>query len=143
MTMLELPKIQKGAFIVIQKEIKEEDTALNYGSGRLENLLATPSLVALMIEGAVKMVDDKLPEGIITVGKMIQIEHEKPTGLGATVSVKVEVKSFDGVKIVFDMTAYDEIGRVGSGSHERWIVNKNALLQRATERADKLKNKDF
>ncbi|MBB6214735.1 putative thioesterase [Anaerosolibacter carboniphilus] len=141
--MLELPKIQKGAFIVIQKEIKEEDTALNYGSGRLENLLATPSLVALMIEGAVKMVDDKLPEGIITVGKMIQIEHEKPTGLGATVSVKVEVKSFDGVKIVFDMTAYDEIGRIGSGSHERWIVNKNALLQRATERADKLKNKDF
>ncbi len=141
--MLELPKIQKGVSVIIQKEIKEEDTALNYGSGRLENLLATPSLVALMIEGAVKLIDDKLPEDIITVGKMVLIEHEKPTGLGATVSVKVEVKEFDGIKLVFEMTAYDEIGMIGRGSHERWIVNKNSLLERAMERAEKLKNKDF
>ncbi|MFT9495362.1 thioesterase family protein [Anaerosolibacter sp.] len=141
--MLELPKIKNGTSIVIQREIKEEDTALNYGSGRLENLLATPSLIALMIEGAVKLVDDKLPDGVITVGKMIRIEHQKPTGLGATVSVKVVVKEFDGARILFDIQAYDEIGMIGSGSHERWIVNKNSLLQRATERAEKLKNKDF
>jgi predicted thioesterase len=141
--MLELPKIEKGTSIIIQREIKEEDTALNYGSGRLENLLATPSLIALMIEGAVKLVDDKLPDGVITVGKMIQIEHEKPTGLGATVSVKVEVKECDGVKILFDILAYDEIGMIGRGSHERWIVSKKSLLQRASERAEKLRNKDF
>ena len=141
--MLELSKIKKGIYFVIQKEIKEEDTALNYGSGRLENLLATPSLVGLMIEASVKLIDDHLPKGMITVGKTTHIEHEKPTGLGATVSVKVEVEDFDGVKILLTMVAYDEIGVIGRGYHERWIVNKNSLLQKATERAEKLMNGNF
>lgn len=140
MDMLKIPKITIGTSKTIQKKIREEDTALNYGSGKLETLLSTPSLVALMIEAAVKAVDDELPEGLITVGKMVKIIHEKPTGLGATVSVHVEVKQFDGEKIFFDMTAYDEIGVIGMGSHERVIVNKKALLGKADERAEKLKN---
>lgn len=141
--MLEIPMIQCGTSIVIQKDIKEEDTALNYGSGKLENLLATPSLVALMIEGAVKLVDDQLPEGIITVGKKVYIEHEKPTGLGETVSVRVEVRDFDGAKITFNMKAYDEVGLIGSGSHERWIVNKESLLKKAWRRSDNLRNFNY
>lgn len=141
--MIEIPSIEIGTSITIQKKIVEEDTALNYGSGKLETLLATPSLVALMIEAAVNTVDHKLPEGMITVGRAMEIVHEKPTGIGATVSVKVEVKDFDGVKILFEMTAYDEIGVIGRGSHERIIVNKDALLERASLRAEKLKNMDF
>ncbi|SHJ34596.1 Predicted thioesterase [Geosporobacter subterraneus DSM 17957] len=141
--MIEIPSIEIGTSITIQKKIVEEDTALNYGSGKLETLLATPSLVALMIEAAVNIVDHKLPEGMITVGRAMEIVHEKPTGIGATVSVKVEVKGFDGVKILFEMTAYDEIGVIGRGSHERIIVNKDALLERASLRAEKLKNMDF
>ncbi|KXG74077.1 thioesterase family protein [Thermotalea metallivorans] len=141
--MLEAPKIDIGSSIVIQKKIREEDTALNYGSGKLENLLATPTLVALMIEAAVNLLDDKLPEGMITVGRMVEIVHEKPTGLGATVSVKVEVKDFDGEKIVLDMIACDEVGMIGRGTHERWIVNKDGLLHRAAKRAEQLKNEEF
>ncbi|AOT73277.1 hypothetical protein Gferi_23430 [Geosporobacter ferrireducens] len=135
--------IDVGTSVTIQKKIVEEDTALNYGSGKLETLLATPSLVALMIEAAVNAVDHRLPEGMITVGRKMEIVHEKPTGIGATVSVKVEVKDFDGAKIVFDMIAYDEIGMIGRGTHERIIVNKNALLERTMSRAEKLKNMDF
>ncbi|MFZ5967902.1 MAG: thioesterase family protein [Bacillota bacterium] len=141
--MIEIPKIQVGASVTIQKLVREEDTALNYGSGKLDTLLATPSLVALMIEAAVKIIDEKLPEGMISVGKMSKVVHEKPTGLGATVSVKVEVKAFDGVNVLMDMVAYDEVGLIGRGIHERAIVNKNALIQRANERALKLQNKDF
>ncbi|MTI56186.1 thioesterase family protein [Geosporobacter ferrireducens] len=141
--MIEIPMIDVGTSVTIQKKIVEEDTALNYGSGKLETLLATPSLVALMIEAAVNAVDHRLPEGMITVGRKMEIVHEKPTGIGATVSVKVEVKDFDGAKIVFDMIAYDEIGMIGRGTHERIIVNKNALLERTMSRAEKLKNMDF
>lgn len=141
--MLEIPKVKIGSNITIQRIVKEEDTALNYGSGKLDKLLATPSLVALMIEASVKLIDDKLPEGLITVGKMAKVVHEKPTILGETVSIKVEVKDFDGSRILLDMVAYDEIGLVGRGTHERIIVNKKALLERASKRAKKLQNKDF
>ena len=141
--MMDIPKIEVGKSITVQRTVKKEDTALNYGSGKLEKLFATPSLVALMIEASVKLLDDKLPEGFITIGKKVEIVHEKPTQLDETVSVKVEVKNYDGNKIDIDMIAYDEIGIVGRGSHQRIVVNKKSLLEKAEKRAEKLKNMDF
>ncbi|WP_432401927.1 thioesterase family protein [Wukongibacter sp. M2B1] len=141
--MLNVPKIEVGSNVTVQRTVQKEDTALNYGSGKLEKLFATPSLVALMIEASVKLLDDKLPEGFITVGKKAEIVHEKTTVLGETISVNVEVDKFDGNKINLNMTAYDEIGIIGRGAHERIIVNKNALLEKAQKRAKQLENMDF
>ena len=141
--MLEVPKIEIGSNTTIQRVVKEEDTALNYGSGKLENLFATPSLVALMIEGSVKLIDDKLTEGFITIGKMVKVVHEKPTVLGETISVKIEVKEFNGNDITLEMIAYDEIGVIGRGEHQRIVVNKRALLEKANKRSEKLQNMDF
>ncbi len=141
--MLEVPNFEIGASMVLQRIVREEDTALNYGSGKLKKLFATPKLVALMIEASVKLIDDKLPEGYITVGKLSEVIHEKPTTLGTTVSVKVTLNEYDGNKLVLDMIAYDEIGIVGRGRHERYIVNKRSLLNKAKERAKKLENMDF
>lgn len=141
--MLEATNIELGKNITIQRTVGKEDTALNYGSGKLDNLLATPSLVALMIEASVKLIDDNLQEGLISVGKMSKVVHENPTLLGETVSVKVEIKDFDGSKVFIEMSAYDEIGLVGRGTHERMIVNKKGLLKKAQERVSQLENKDF
>ena len=141
--MVEVPKLKVGSNFTIQRVVQTEDTALNYGSGKLEKLFATPSLAALMIEASVKLVDDKLIEGFITIGKMVEVIHEKPTILGGTVSVKVEIKEFNGNEIMLGMTAYDEIGIIGRGTHQRIIVNKKALLERANKRAKKLQNMDF
>ncbi|WP_432665794.1 thioesterase [Wukongibacter baidiensis] len=141
--MLNVPKVEVGSNITVQRTVQKEDTALNYGSGKLEKLFATPSLVALMIEASAKLLDDKLPEGFITVGKKAEVVHEKTTVLGETISVNVEIEKFDGNRINLKMTAYDEIGIIGRGSHERIIVNKKSLLEKAQKRAEKLDNRDF
>ncbi len=141
--MIEMPKVDIGRHLIIQRTVNHEDTALNYGSGKLEKLLATPRLIALMIEASVKLIDDHLPEGFITVGKMAKIVHHEPTILGETVSIKVTIKEYDGNRILLDMEAYDEIGTIGQGSHERIIVNKKSLLNKADKRAGKLENMDF
>lgn len=141
--MLNVPKVEVGSNITVQRTVQKEDTALNYGSGKLEKLFATPSLVALMIEASVKLLDDKLPEGFITVGKKTEVVHEKTTVLGETISVNVEVEKFDGNRINLKMTAYDEVGIIGRGFHERIIVNKKSLLEKAQKRAEKLENRDF
>lgn len=141
--MIEAPEFKVGDSITIQKTVKKEDTALNYGSGKLDNLLATPSLVALMIEASVNLIDEDLPDGYISVGKMSKVVHENPTVLGETISVKVEIKDYDGSKILLEMTAYDEVGLVGRGTHQRIIVNKKGLLKKAHERVRDLENKDF
>lgn len=141
--MINIPTIPIGESLTIQKKITEEDTALNYGSGQLENLLATPSLVALMIEASAKLLDAHLPVGYITVGQMAQVIHEKPTVLGETVSVKVEITAFDGNKVQLAMHAFDEVGQIGLGTHVRAVVNKSALLTKANERETLLENRDF
>lgn len=132
-----------GETSTVQKRVEAHDTAGTLGIGDLDTLFATPSLVAMMIEAAIQLVDSKLPEGFITVGKTAMVNHEKSTILGETVTAKVEVSEFDGTKIVFNMSAYDEIGTIGSGKHERIIVNRKKLLENAKKRAKKLDNMDF
>lgn len=141
--MLDIPKIKIGSELTIQKTVEKKDTALHYGSGQLDNLLATPSLVALMIEASAKLIDKDLPEGLISVGKTVQLTHENPTILGETVSVNVTVTNFDGRKVVLEMKAFDEIGIIGTGIHERVIVNKDSLMKKANKRAENLKNMNF
>jgi predicted thioesterase len=127
----------------MQTEVTEESAALNYGSGNLKNLFATPSLVALMIEAASKLVDDTLEEGLISVGKVASVTHDQPTVIGETITVKVTVKNIVADRIDIDMEAFDEIGQIGTGFNERHIVNKKGLLARASQREEKLKNLDF
>lgn len=141
--MIKIPEIPIGESLTIQKVVTESDTALNYGSGKLEQLFSTPSLVAMMIEASAKLLDDHLPEGYITIGQMAQVIHEKPTVLGETVSIKVEVTAFDGNKVQLNMHAYDEIGPIGLGSHVRAVVHKDSLLNKASERVDVHENRDF
>lgn len=128
-------RVAVGDRIVIQRAVRMEHTAANYGSGQLGDLLATPGLVGFMIEAAVELIDPKLPKGFRSVGIMAQVEHTKPTLLGATVSVEMEVREFDGEKVLLAMKAFDEIGEIGNGLHRRAIVNREALHLKAERRA--------
>lgn len=141
--MIDAPKIEIGESLTVQKVVNEHDTGLNYGTGKLKEFFAMPSLLALMIEASTKLLDDGLPEGFCTVGYQACITHEKPTMLGETVSVKIEVKSYDGNRIELEMLAYDEIGVIGKGTHVRAIVNQDSLVKRAAKREEKLENMDF
>ena len=141
--MVDTSVFNRGDTLTIQKRVEEKDTALRYGSGKLNNLFATPSLVAMMIEAGSKLLDDKLPEGYITVGKLAQVDHQKPTYLGEMVSVKVTIKECDNVKVVLEMEAFDEMGLIGTGQHHRYVVNKQSLLDRAHKRETKLESHNY
>lgn len=140
--MIEIPKFKPGLTETVQKLITEKDTALHFGSGALKTLLATPVLAALMIEAAAKMIDPRLPEGLITIGKSINITHEKPTPAGMTVTVKAELKEIDGNRLLFQLKAYDELGEIGHGIHERYIVSHSGILKSAEDRKKLLESKD-
>ena len=135
--------IEKGMKFSIQKKVLEEDASLNYGSGQLDTVLATPSLIALMIEGAVEAIDEKLPEGIISVRTKMSVEHKNATVIGATVTIEGQVVDFDGRKVLIEYVAFDEVGEIGTGTHERIIVNKDAMMVKAHERAEAIKSKNY
>ncbi|MDR7868633.1 MAG: hypothetical protein RIN56_17690 [Sporomusaceae bacterium] len=123
-----------GIEAVVQKTVRDADTAAHHGSGALACLLATPAYVDLMIHAAVQAVEKRLPEGFITVGRYMEFTHDAPTGAGMSVTVKAVLSQVDGNRLLFDITACDELGVIGSGRHERAVVNRDQLMQKAKER---------
>ena len=131
---MKLPELEIGMSMSVQKVITKEDTALNFGSGALNNLLATPTLAALMIEASVKLIDPLLPEGYISIGKTLEIDHENPTIEGITVTVTAKLMEVSGNRLSLEILAFDEIGRIGSGYHERYAVGRRSLMSKVEER---------
>lgn len=122
---MKFPGIVIGDTITIHKTVGEEDTVGNHWSFDIEKLLSTPGLISMMIEASTRLIDTKLPEGFMSVGKSAEVVHEHPSVLGAHVGIKVTIAGFDGYHITVSMTAYDEGGVIGHGSHVRSIVNRH------------------
>lgn len=121
---MKFPGIIIGDTLTIHKTVSEEDTVGNHWSVDIDKLLSTPGLVSMMIEASTQLIDSKLPEDFMSIGKSTEIVHEHPTVLGANVAVKVTIKVFDGYHITLTMTAYDDAGIIGRGTHVRSIVNR-------------------
>ena len=109
---------------------EREDTAQEVGSGDLL-VYATPCMVALMEGAACEAIADALPEGQTTVGTMLNIEHISATPVGLEVRAEAEVTAVEGKVITFQVTAYDEIGEIGRGTHKRVMVNSQKFLDKA------------
>jgi len=132
--MIELKGLVPGLSAVVQKKIGEEDTASQYGVGLLGKLLSPPSYVDMLIRAAAEAVQPLLPEGFVTVTKTMEFTSEAPTALGMTVTVKATLETVDGNRLVFKIDAWDEIGVIGHGRNERYVVNESKLWENAKER---------
>ena len=103
------------------------NTASAVGSG-LVPVFATPYMIALMENSAVNAVTPHLEEGQGTVGTRLNVSHDAATPIGMKVWAECTLKEVDGKRLVFDVTAYDEAGPIGKGSHERFIINVEKFM---------------
>ena len=110
--------------------VEREDTAKEVGSGDLL-VYATPCMVALMEGAACEAIADALPDTQTTVGTALNIEHLSATPVGLEVRAEAEVTAVEGKVITFCVTAYDEAGEIGKGTHKRVIVNSQKFLDKA------------
>jgi predicted thioesterase len=107
------------------------------GSGSLA-VLATPWLVALMERAACAVIDGRLADSAhTTVGVHIDVRHFAPTPLGVEVRAHAELVEMDGRRLVFHVEAFDGHERIGEGTHERAIVDRNRLQARADAKQSK------
>jgi len=138
--MNEFSRFKVGEKIVFQKKITEADAAHNYGTKRLSNLFATPGLVTMVIEAAVGFIDERLSEGYISIGNEMGVTHTKPTKVGETVTLELEIKEIheNGECIFISFKAFDELGEIGNGVHVRTIVNRESFFERTEERFKQL-----
>ncbi|WP_018085221.1 thioesterase family protein [Desulfurispora thermophila] len=108
----------------------DQNTAIAYGSGSIR-VLATPAMIGLMEEAALKSVQPYLPTGQTTVGIKVDVQHLAATPPGMQVTATAELVEVDGRRLVFKVEARDEKDLVGRGVHERFIVQEEKFLSRA------------
>ncbi len=109
-------------------KVSEKDTAAAYKSG-IVAVFATPAMIALMENTAHVSVQPYLDEGYITVGTEVNIRHIKATPVGMEVTAESELIEVEGNKLKFTVTAHDEIGQIGFGTHTRYVVNAKSFLE--------------
>lgn len=121
--------LKKGLSYTCTKRVEEHHLAVNMGSGDLR-VFATPAMMALMEEAAMRAVAPYLPEGTTTVGGHIASSHVKPTAHGRTVKATAELVAVDGKKLKFVVSASDDEGFIGEGEHLRFIVDREKFMGR-------------
>jgi predicted thioesterase len=131
-------KIKPGLSTIYTKEAGHSDALpSNHSAGIMDFLVSTPAILTMIIEASRDLLDPLLPDGCITVGRNIDLTHEKPTLIGETVTLVITVKEVKGENVFLDITGHDSTGVVCKGVYERSIVNKDQLIETAYRRARK------
>lgn len=110
-------------------DVERTDTAAEVGSGSLL-VYATPCMVALMEGAACNAIEAAVPEDKSTVGIELNIRHIAATPVGMEVRAEAEVTAMEGSIITFAVTAYDESGKIGEGTHKRAVVTSQRFLEK-------------
>ncbi len=116
-----------------EKVVNETNTAKAMGSGSLD-VFATPALVAMMEEAAVNALN--LAEGQTSVGISINIQHTAATPLGMKVRADAELIEVDGRKLTFKLEAFDEREKIGTGVHQRFLVDVAKFMAKTNSKND-------
>lgn len=112
--------------------VDEARTARALGSGS-EAVFATPAMVALMEEAAVAATAAQLPEGMITLGTRIAVDHLAATPLAARVTATAELIAISGRTLTFMVTAHEGAKLIGQGTHIRALVDRERFLDKLAQ----------
>ena len=126
-------EIKVGLKAEVSTVVEREDTALEVGSGSLL-VYATPCMVALMEGAACEAIADCLPDTKTSVGTELNISHLSATPVGLEVRAEAEVTAVDGNTITFQVSAFDEAGKIGEGVHKRVVVNTQKFLDKTYDK---------
>jgi predicted thioesterase len=91
-------------------------------------------MVGLMEVAAARILNSHLQDGEVSVGVSVDVVHTAATPPGATVTATAKFAGRDGKLFLFEVTAADDAGEIGRGTHKRAIVTTERLLAGANRR---------
>jgi fluoroacetyl-CoA thioesterase len=125
--------IPAGLINEVRRRVAAEDTARAWGSGTLD-VYATPAMALLVEETASTGAEPLLEEGRTTVGTRIDLRHIAPSPVGIEVVCRAELVESDGPRLLFKVVIHDAAGKIGEGTHERYIVDVADFMPKALSR---------
>jgi len=117
----------------VELTVEQKDTAEAFGSGGVK-VFATPLMIGIMENAALRAVDPLLPEGFATVGTHLDVKHLAATPIGMKANAVAELIEVDGKRLVFKVEAFDEVEKIGEGLHERYIIQMDKFLSKVNKK---------
>ena len=118
--MRPIPVGAKGTY---RLRVTPAHLANQFKDAALPQVFATPMMVTAMENAALNAVRDYLDPGESAVGTAVKVRHLAATPVGHQVTAEAHVTKVDGRRIEFKISARDEIEEIGSGTHERMVVD--------------------
>ncbi len=125
--------LEPGLSAKVKSPVTADLTALSQGSGDVEGL-ATPIMVRMMEAAAIKALEGELTPGMTSVGTRVDVTHVAPTPVGMEVVAQATLLEVEGRLLVFSVSAEDQSGVIGKGTHQRIIVDKESFAGRIESR---------
>ncbi len=125
--------LKEGMIGEVEKVVTDNDTAAAFGSGEVL-VFATPMMIGIMENAALKAVDSHLPKDFATVGIHLDVKHTAATPVGMQVKAKAELVKIEGKKLKFKVEAFDEKEKIGEGFHSRYIINAPQFIEAAKKK---------
>lgn len=119
----------QGRFV---HRVEPAHLANSFKDSILPPVFSTPYLILIMENAALNAIRPYLEEGESAVGTRIDVRHLMATPVGREVVGHAEVTGTEGRKILFRVWALDGREEIGTGIHERTVVNIARMVERMT-----------
>ena len=91
-------------------------------------VLSTPGMIAMMERTASILSFENLPDGKATVGFEVCVKHVAGAPKGACCTVEAKLREVvDGRKLRFDVEVRDGERVIGTGTHERRVIDRSGF----------------
>lgn len=98
-------------------------------------VFATAFMVGFVEATCIEALKPHLAAGQRTVGTHIDMSHSAATPVGMTVTAAVELVAVEGKRLRFKVECRDDAEAIGSGQHERFIIDAAKFLGRVEAKA--------
>ena len=106
-----------------QRILVTGEVAIDFLGDPEARVLATPWMIAYMEWTSRDAILQHLSEGWDSVGTEVNVKHLAATPIGVAVRFEAEVLKVDGPRVLLRVDAWDEKEQVGTGTHERFVIN--------------------
>ena len=126
------PGVTRTARITIDR-----DRTISF-MGEEARVYATPRLISDIEFTCRNFLLEHCDPGEDSVGAEIALRHLAATLLGSTVEITVTVTAVEGRKVVFAVSARDELEEISAGTHTRVALALDKRIERLKAKAAKL-----
>lgn len=130
--MRQIPLGTKGTATL---RVQPEHLANRFKDSMLPPVFATPMMILVMENAALNAIKPFLDAGESAVGTAIDVKHFAATPAGLDVRATAEVVGVEGKRIAFKVSASDGKEEIGSGTHQRIVIDLRSFNERLAKKS--------